>query len=89
MLAFRGYREGRALAAGPGPAIKVQRHGERLQLEAQLGPDLLPPGRPLRLGLAAVVEHAGGGLSCWALHHVPGRPDFHHRDAFALQPVLP
>lgn len=30
------------------------------------------------LGLAAVLEHSGGRLSHWALHHPKEQPDFHH-----------
>jgi hypothetical protein len=41
--------------------------------------------RSIRLGLSAVVEATDGGLSYWALRHPPGKPDFHHIDAFALQ----
>ncbi len=36
------------------------------------------------VALCAVVEAADGALSYWALRHAPGKPDFHHRDAFAL-----
>jgi hypothetical protein len=32
-----------------------------------------------------VIEAADGSLSYWALRHPPGKPDFHHRDAFALE----
>jgi hypothetical protein len=42
------------------------------------------PAPRLRLALTAVVEDARGRLSYWALRHPPGRPDFHHRDGFAL-----
>jgi len=31
------------------------------------------------------VENAAGSKSYWALRHAPGKPDFHHADAFALQ----
>jgi hypothetical protein len=31
-----------------------------------------------------VIEDADGSLSYWALAHPPGRPDFHHTEAFAL-----
>jgi hypothetical protein len=86
--AFSGYRE-RAphpstMAA---PRIAVARTGGCLTLTADVAlEDLgLPPSAPLRLGLAAVVEEADGGLSYWSLHHPPGRPDFHHRDAFVLR----
>ncbi len=83
--AFRGYREGGEPAAAPAPGIEVSRTGERLVLRAAIAPALLPAGRPLRLGLSAVVEEAGGMLSYWALRHPVSRPDFHHADGFALR----
>jgi hypothetical protein len=35
--------------------------------------------------LCAVIEAADGSLSYWGLRHAPGKPDFHHPDAFALR----
>ncbi len=35
--------------------------------------------------LAAVLEHAGGALSHWALAHTGREPDFHRRDSFVLE----
>ena len=32
-----------------------------------------------------VIEEVSGRKSYWALKHAPGRPDFHHPDAFALE----
>lgn len=87
--AFRGYREGGELEIQPGPAITVRRSAERLELVAVIRPDCLPPGRSFRLGLSTVVETADGVVSYWALHHPPGRPDFHHSDAFTVQLELP
>jgi hypothetical protein len=60
-----------------------------LELDAEIRPECLPPGRSLRLGLSAVVEDADGVLCYWALWHPPGKPDFHPTDAFALPLVLP
>lgn len=37
-----------------------------------------------RLALACVLEDAAGGLSYWALRHPHERPDFHHREGFAV-----
>jgi len=62
----------------------VRRSGDRLELDAEIRPECLPPGRSLRLGLCAVVEDAHGELTYWALRHPTGQPDFHHRDAFVL-----
>ena len=85
VYAFRGYRDGGELESELAPGIMVRRTLNRLELDAAICQDVLPPGRSLRLGLSAVVEDADGVLSYWALRHPPGRPDFHHTDAFALQ----
>lgn len=93
---FEGYREGmRPLELEP-PRIRVRGGGERapegirsgpLDLDARVRLPLLAgaAGRRLRLGLCAVVEDDAGGLSYWALQHAPGRPDFHHPQALALE----
>ena len=82
---FSGYRNARGLENELSPGIKVHRTMDRLELGAEIIQGLLPHGRPLRLGLSAIVEDAGGKLSYWALRHPPGKPDFHHPDAFAIQ----
>ena len=84
LMVFCGYRDGGEPVAVPGPEIEVRRRGERLELDAEIRAECLPPGRSLRLGLCAVVEDAHGELTYWALRHPPGQPDFHHRDAFVL-----
>ena len=89
VFAFRSYREGGEVVPAPAPHIVVRRTANRLELDATICHDFLPQGSPLRLGLSAVVEDAAGGLSYWALRHPPGKPDFHHTDAFAFQLVLP
>ena len=89
VYAFHGYRNGGELDIELAPGIVVRRTMNRLELDAAICQDFLPPGRPLRLGLSAVMEDADGELSYWALRHPPGKPDFHHTDAFALQLVLP
>jgi hypothetical protein len=42
-------------------------------------------GRELRLAVSAVTQSDQGVISYWALAHPPGKPDFHHRDGFALR----
>jgi hypothetical protein len=78
---FSAYREGRPLAV-PSREIVVTQDPERLELCASV-----PAQRneKLLLGLAAVVEDLEGNLSYWALRHAPGKPDFHHPHAFALE----
>jgi hypothetical protein len=87
-FAFRAYRDGGPLAdTALAPQITTRREAGRLVLDARLPLTPLSPaylGARLRLGLTAVVEDVLGGRSYWALRHPPGRPDFHHRDGFAL-----
>jgi hypothetical protein len=83
---FDGYRQGMRPANVPPPRIEVRRGVGRFELDSRLelhgfGLDDLD----WRVGLCAVVEETGGGLSWWALKHPPGKPDFHHRDCFALE----
>jgi hypothetical protein len=69
------------------PEISVRRTPNRIELDAVIRLDCLPqmqPHAPLRLALSTVVEDEHGRLSYWALRHPPGKPDFHHPDAFAL-----
>jgi len=94
---FAAYREGMTPADLPQPASisihprvraaeTVAAQGDALVLDALIH---LPArgtqvGPKLRLALSAVVEDDTGALSYWALRHGPGRPDFHHPDAFVL-----
>jgi hypothetical protein len=82
---FQSYRNGGVLKNELSPGTVVRKAMDRLELGAEISQVLLPHGRPLRLGLSAVVEDVDGILSYWALRHPPGKPDFHHADAFALQ----
>jgi hypothetical protein len=87
--AFSKYREGITLTdEGTNPQIAVQSSDARFDLYALADlPRLAPAYRRARLaiGLAVIVEEQTGGLSYWALRHAPGKPDFHHPAAFALQ----
>lgn len=83
--AFTGYRQGMAALPLAAPEISVRSLAGCLELDVVLPPDALPPGPGRRLGLSAVLEADNGTLSYWALAHPPGRPDFHHTDAFALE----
>jgi hypothetical protein len=78
---FERYRQG-ALRAGADPGIAVRQDARRRELTASIA---IEPHDRLRIGLCAVIEEQGGALSYWALAHAPGKPDFHHPDAFALE----
>jgi hypothetical protein len=84
---FSGYRSGMCVASEVGvPIIELQSTPDRYTLQATLDLDLLsslPRSAGWRLGLSAVIEDTGGGMSYWALAHPPGKPDFHHTDCFA------
>ena len=72
---FDGYRRGMALLEDLAPPeLETVATGASLEVQVVL---TVPLKAPIRLGLTAVVETIGGGLSYWALGHPPGRPDFH------------
>jgi hypothetical protein len=86
--AFTAYREGAPLADERlRPVVNVDRTGQMMRLDAAI-----PVGRlallercpRVQVALSAVVENEHGELSYWALAHPPGRPDFHHPLAFAI-----
>jgi hypothetical protein len=81
---FSGYRQGARPASIEAPFIERRQLEEALLLHIVLGPKQLPKAGSWRVGLSAVMQSADGGLSYWALRHPPGRPDFHHADAFVL-----
>ena len=73
----------------PMPVITVHRDVKRdaqsLTVETEINLEPQVSNRSLRLGLSAVIVATDGSLSYWALRHPPGKPDFHHIDAFDLQ----
>ena len=77
--AFEGYRRP-ALRTLMKPRIGIRPSRRKLELEIRV-----PARGRLRVGLSAVIEEADGELSYWALRHPRGKPDFHHRSAFALE----
>lgn len=86
-FAFAGYRKCIGWSTGEVPEIVTVRDKDGyLKLVANIAASELPNnshGRPLQLGLTAVIESRGGDLSYWALVHPSDRPDFHHRGGFA------
>jgi hypothetical protein len=88
--AFDGYRsrrENERPIEEPAPQVAVRGSADMLELDALIRLDCLPAlhsGAPLSLALSAVIEDSDGALSYWALRHPPGRPDFHHPEAFVL-----
>ena len=86
--AFRRYRERAPLAGELDPQIAVRNGAGKLEVDVSIRLDRLSPAyldATLALALSAVVENSDGTLSYWALRHPPGRPDFHHADAYVLE----
>lgn len=82
---FQRYREGMDLPMAVMPQPVSSHEPGRLEVTAQIGQDVLPVGDSLRLGLSAVIEHANGERSYWALGHPRATPDFHDAAAFTAQ----
>lgn len=82
---FDRYREGMDVAFEiPFPEITLTPGADRYELTASADLPALSRAADWRVGLSAVIEEKSGGKSYWALAHAPGKPDFHHADAFAL-----
>lgn len=78
--AFTGYRTGMADIPLSVPRIEPIESGIRVTFDYAPEQQCLP-----RIGVSAVIEELDGTKSYWALAHPPGKPDFHHKDCFALQ----
>lgn len=89
---FEDYRQGaQPVALTPPPRVICRRREGELDIDVDIRLDGVPElsnaiskGRELRLAVSAVIENDQGQISYWALAHPPGKPDFHHRDGFAL-----
>ena len=85
MYRFDRYRTGMTpVVPAAAPRITLQKEKGRLVLEARMSLEGFA-GRPLRLGLSAVIEDRAKDISYWALRHPCARPDFHHRAGFILK----
>lgn len=82
---FIRYRERARAQATWLPAIRTDVSENRAQLAARLPLEGAFAVDELEVGLSAVLERKDGDLTYWALRHPPGKPDFHHDDAFALK----
>ncbi len=79
---FTSYRDGMTPATGIAlPHIEVRADAQSLELRVMLD---LPHDATGPLGLSAVIEETSGRHSYWPLTHPPGKPDFHHSTAFAM-----
>lgn len=82
---FDGYRDAMRAVAGVEPRVGTVVTDQRLTVSVDLDLSSLVPDLDRLAGLSAVIEAADGAKSWWALVHPAEKPDFHHRDCFALQ----
>ena len=86
---FGRYRSGMSVATDiSAPSIEVESKPDCLRLRTSLELDQLSDltrNALWRLGLSVLIEDLSGRKSYWALAHTPGKPDFHHVDAFAYE----
>ena len=83
---FDRYRAGMTNAPISTPRINIVAAPASFELNVELNlGEIMLPGDDWRLGLSAVLEESSGAKSYWALRHAAGKPDFHHRDAFAYE----
>jgi hypothetical protein len=87
--AFGRYRDGAQLTDDAlDPQVTVRTGAHRLELDATVHLERISSLHVtdrLSLALSAVIEDTDGGFSYWTLRHPPGKPDFHHPEAFALE----
>lgn len=84
---FARYRQGMAEeTAFTSLPLNLRRHPDSLEvaLELDVG-SILAADQPLRVGIAAVIQLADGGLTYWALTHPGPEADFHRRDSFLVE----
>jgi hypothetical protein len=88
IYAFADYRDRDPSWTTPlAPTIDFAQSELEFSLRVHLPHAALPPHASkglLEIGLSAVMEECDGSLSYWALRHPAARPDFHHRDGYAL-----
>jgi hypothetical protein len=84
---FDSYRAGMTAIEAAPPLITSLCTAHELIVNVAVNLNAFPDLKnrtDLHLALSAVIEADNGALSYWALAHPPGKPDFHHRDSFAL-----
>jgi hypothetical protein len=85
---FSDYRDGMSEWAMEAPEIYNDASETHFALEVTLALPNLLVGHT-QVALSAVIHESGDIKSYWALKHLPGKPDFHHKDCFALKLAPP
>ena len=82
---FSGYRANMATLETSMPDIRTEQNDSVLTVSVVLHLPDAWQDRNLRAGLSAVIATKNGDKSYWAAAHPLGKPDFHHKDCFAVQ----
>jgi hypothetical protein len=82
---FASYRSDMIDLDTIAPSISVDETADALTLIATLALPDVWRRRSLRVGISAVIASKSGEVSYWAAIHPSGKPDFHHKDCFAVQ----
>jgi hypothetical protein len=86
---FTDYRQGMAEEMVSRPRISCDYSDSHFALNTEFELPHACQAKELTLGIAAVVEEAEAVKSYWAIAHPADKPDFHHKDCFALQLTAP
>jgi hypothetical protein len=81
---FDGYRSGMNPLDVAAPETSTVINDSVIEITVSMR---LPTGwqlPALLVGASVVVSEENDNMSYWAIAHPPGKPDFHHRDCFAL-----
>jgi hypothetical protein len=84
---FTDYREGmREESAFATLPLRVDTQPDRLTLTLECPLEqLFAPHEPLEVAISAVIRHANGQATYWALTHPGPQPDFHCRESFIVE----
>ena len=86
---FDRYREGMIELMTYRPQLNGDASESHYALEAELELPAEWRDELLLVGLSAIIAETDDTISYWALAHPPGKPDFHHKDCFALHLEAP
>ena len=84
ILSFTGYRRGLREELRVGARVTTCRRPDAFSLFCILPAVALTGNGPYRLAPAAIIIHADGRRTFWAIRHPGEAPDFHHPASFAL-----
>lgn len=84
---FSDYREGmQEEATFATLPYRVETQADRLTLALECSlKQIIPPDQPLEVAVSAVIKHADGRVTYWALDHTGPHPDFHRRESFIIE----